>query len=158
MRPHIENMKHPTVEQLQHAAAMLERDFYSENTSASNRQAIETANGKITDLQNQVTLLAATSTWPGFGTDALHAMRGDYKDPALKIFSKSGSQAADVGDHPILFDTTVPFSSIPVVFVWTIDTSPFGLSPRIATSITTTGFTVNIDVPGTIYYYAIGLR
>jgi hypothetical protein len=152
----ISNLKNPTMKQLQDAVAKFERHIY-ENATPPDTADVSKLQQQINNIQNQIAALSLV-TFPGFGSDHLHAMRGDYIDPALKIFSKSGSQAVTAGTSTIAFDTTVPFSSIPVVWCWTIDTSPFGLNSHIAMNITTTTFDVSIDVNGTLFYAAFGSR
>jgi hypothetical protein len=152
----ISNLKNPTLAQLKDAVAKFERDIYDKAVPPATSD-ISTLQQQISNIQNQLAAISIV-TFPGFGSDHLHVMRGDYVDPALKFFMKTRSQAVTAGDSTITFDATVPFSSAPVVWCWTIDTNPFGLNSHIATSITTTGFTVSIDIDGTLFYTAFGSR
>jgi hypothetical protein len=151
----IANLRNPTIEQLRRSTADFENHIYK---NAQTTQAdISGIQSQITALSNQVAALTMTQ-FPGFGTDHLHAAFGDHTHIELTFFSKSGSQAASAGTSSIVFDSTKAFSSIPIVSVWTIDTDPFGLNTHIAKNITVTGFDVDVDVAGTIYYLAVGLR
>ena len=152
----ISRMKTVTLESLKDAVSKFENHIYK--SMPVGQVDISGIQSQISALQNQVNSLVI-SQWPGFGSYSLHAMRGDFQDSALKFFSKSATQTAVVGANTIAFDTTVPFSSIPQVSCWIINTDPYGINPLdVSGTLTTTEFTVNIDLAGTIFYIATGLR
>jgi hypothetical protein len=151
------------VEQLKDAVARFENHIYKSLPPSSTPSDLTALTAKIQALETTIQGLGVAviaNAWPGFGTDALHAMKGDYQDPALTFFSKKGIQLATLGSNSVTFDATVPFSEAPVVSCW-LAYADGTWAAIIPNPISTTGMTVavaSLDGTPSIYYIATGKR
>ena len=152
------------IQELHKVTANLEEYLCKKISNSVNAaQDSTTLTNQITNLQGVVSALTVsviTNAFPGFGTDALHASRGDHTHTQLKYFVKQGSQIAVLGLNTVVFDVTAPFTSNPNVWCW-LSSSDGTFSPLIVNSsdVSTTGFTVttiNIDGSPNLNYYAVG--